>query len=169
VAPPGIRAGHVSAKQREDLSPVAVIDLQTRKPTPAWGPKVIELIALAAADPTVDRIFVHPTVKKILCEAPRTGKATWQGRIRPWWAHHDHFHVRLRCPADSPLCVPQETPPDDGCGPTLAWWFTSDAEARRAKKKEAEAAAAAAAAAKGEEKVRLPQACARLREEAERE
>ena len=44
-----------------------------------------------------------------------------------------------KCPADSPQCVPQDAPPDDGCGASLAWWF-SDHAARRAKKKEAEAA-----------------------------
>jgi murein endopeptidase len=39
--------------------------------------------------------------------------------------------------------VPQEPPPDDGCGATLAWWFSPDAEATRARKKEAETVAAA--------------------------
>ena len=87
----------------------------------------------------------------------------WQSRVRPWWAHHDHFHVRLRCPTDSPLCVPQDPVPDDGCGPSLRWWFTTDAETTLAKKKQAEAAAAAVAAAAGEEKVKLPAECAPVR------
>ena len=140
-APPvGLRAGHVTTKQRETLPPVVVVDLKTRQPTAAWGPKVIELIALAASDPAV-----------------------WQPRLRPWWGHHDHFHVRLRCPTESPLCVSQEPVPDDGCGPSLRWWFTHDAEATLVKKKETEAAAAAAAAAAGEEKVKLPAACTPVR------
>jgi penicillin-insensitive murein endopeptidase len=163
-APPtGLRAGHLTAKQRETLAPVIVVDLKTRTPTAAWGTKVLELIALAASDPAVDRIFVHPTVKRLLCEAPRSAKMTWQPRIRPWWGHHDHFHVRLRCPTDSPLCVSQDPVPDDGCGASLRWWFTADAEAALVKKKEAEAAAAAAAAAAGEEKVQLPAACTPVR------
>ena len=78
-------------------------------------------------------------------------KAPWQARLRPWWAHHDHFHVRLKCPPDSPQCKPQEPPPDDGCGATLAWWFGEDAAVKRVKKKEAEAEA-------GEPT--LPEACA---------
>ena len=61
--------------------------------------------------------------------------------------------MRLRCPADSPLCVPQETPPDDGCGASLAWWFGGDAETKRAKKKEADATESAFV---------LPEACAAL-------
>jgi penicillin-insensitive murein endopeptidase len=140
AAPAGARAGHISRPARESLSPPAVIDLKTHESTAAWTPAVKRLLALAAADPTVDRIFVNPSIKKLMCTGP-TAKAPWQGRLRPWYAHHDHFHVRLKCPADSPLCVPQETPRDDGCGASLAWWFGGDAETTRNKKKEAEAAA----------------------------
>jgi penicillin-insensitive murein endopeptidase len=136
VAPAGLRPGRVSALDRERLAPPAVIDLATRQPTPLWSPKVLRLLELAVSDPAVDRIFVHPTIKRMLCE--ERGKAPWQPRIRPWWGHHDHFHVRLRCPPDSPHCIPQEVPPDDGCGPTLDWWFSSDADATRSRRKQAE-------------------------------
>ena len=139
IAPRGIPR-HLSRLARESLTPIAVIDLKTHNTTRAWKPSVIKLLALAAADPAVDRIFVNPSIKKMLCTGP-TAKAAWQGRLRPWWGHHDHFHVRLKCPADSDKCVPQDPPKDDGCGPTLAWWFGGDAEARRTKKKEAEAEA----------------------------
>jgi penicillin-insensitive murein endopeptidase len=150
VAPAGIPAGHLSRRTREQVSPVAVIDLKTHDTTPAWTPAVIDLLALAAADPAVDRIFVNPAIKKLLCAGP-SAQAPWQGRLRPWWSHHDHFHVRLKCPADSPLCVPQTPPADDGCGATLAWWFGDDAQATRTKKKESEAAAP---------EPQLPPACA---------
>jgi penicillin-insensitive murein endopeptidase len=138
AAPRGVRPGRLSTRDRERISPVIVVDLSSRKPTPAWNPRVVHLLSLAAADPTVDRIFVHATVKKMLCEGA-TARAPWQARVRPWWGHHDHFHVRLRCPADSLECVPQEAPPDDGCGATLAWWFSDDAESTRTKKQEADA------------------------------
>jgi penicillin-insensitive murein endopeptidase len=151
LAPPGLRLGHLSARDRERLHPLAVADPKTHLTTQAFTPKIAALLALAAADPSVDRIFVEPGIKKALCEAPETAKAPWQGRLRPWWAHHDHFHVRLRCPPDSPLCVPQDAPPDDGCGATLAWWFSEDAAATHAKKKEAEAV---------EAEPELPPACA---------
>jgi penicillin-insensitive murein endopeptidase len=141
-APPGVRAGRLSARARERLAPLAVVDPKTHEKTAAWTPAVVKLLALAANDPAVDRIFVEPGIKKMLCEGP-TAAAPWQARLRPWWLHHDHFHVRLKCPADSPLCVPQSAPADDGCGPTLAWWFGADAEATRTKKKEAEAEAPA--------------------------
>jgi len=143
VAPPGISAGHLSRQRRELLTPIAVVDLKTRDTTRAWKPSVIKLLALAASDPAVDRIFVNPAIKKMACTG-RTAKAPWQARLRPWHSHHDHFHVRLKCPSDSPLCVPQNPPPDDGCGPSLAWWLGG---AVRTKKKEAEAAAPAPAPA----------------------
>ena len=56
--------------------------------------------------------------------------APWLARVRPWWSHHDHFHVRLKCPGDSPLCQSQDPlPADAGCGAALAWWFSDDAQA----------------------------------------
>jgi penicillin-insensitive murein endopeptidase len=152
AAPPGFKAGRLSARDREQASPVVVVDLKTHKPTKAWKPRIARLLALAAADPTVDRIFVNPAVKRWLCEGA-TAKAPWQGRVRPWWAHHDHFHVRLKCPADSPLCVAQEPPTDDGCGDKLAWWFSDHAHTARARKKQTEAVAPPP---------QLPPACATL-------
>lgn len=164
AAPPGLRLGHLTARDRERLSPPAVVDLQTHKPTAAWKATTPRLIALAASDPAVDRIFVNPGVKQMLCagetgkagkltKTTKTTKAPWQGRVRPWWGHHDHFHVRLKCPADSELCVPQDPPPDDGCGASLDWWFTSDAENTRSRRKDAEAV---------EAEPQLPPACGAL-------
>jgi hypothetical protein len=54
----------------------------------------------------------------------------WLRTVRPWWGHHDHLHVRLKCPADSAGCESQ--PPlaaGDGCN-EIAWWEAE--EARRA-------------------------------------
>ena len=152
TAPPGVRAGHTPSRLREEASAPAVIDLATHEKTSAWTPAVARLLALAAADRDVDRIFVNPAIKKMMCTGP-TATAPWQGRLRPWWGHHDHFHVRLKCAKDSPLCVPQEQPPDDGCGKSLGWWFGEDAETTRAKKKEADQAA----------EPKMPEACTAVR------
>jgi penicillin-insensitive murein endopeptidase len=142
----------LSKSVRESLSPPAVVDAKTHQKTASWTPRLEKLLALAAADPAVDRIFIDPGIKKIMCEGA-TAHAAWQGKLRPWWNHHDHFHVRLACPADSPQCVPQEPPPNDGCGAPLAWWFSEDATATRTKKKQAAAA---------EPEPELPPACAGL-------
>jgi penicillin-insensitive murein DD-endopeptidase len=125
----------LTSSERERTSPGVLVDLKTRNLTPLWSPAISKRLELAASDPAVDRIFVHPAVKRALC-AQFSPKAEWLRRIRPWWGHHDHFHVRLRCPIDSPDCeaqdplpgeAQQEVPFDDGCGTTLDWWFTEEA------------------------------------------
>ena len=139
AAPPAFRAGHLRRRDRERLAPSAVVDLRTHKMKRPWGKRVARLLELAADDPAVDRIFVNPAVKRALCATPARG-APWMSKLRPWWGHHDHFHVRLKCPPDSPLCREQDpVPTDDGCGPTLAWWFTEDAQATHDRREHQEA------------------------------
>jgi murein endopeptidase len=61
----------------------------------------------------------------------------WLHRVRPWWGHDHHFHLRLACPGDSPDCVAQDPlPPGDGCN-ELAWWFDESAQAERAEQRKA--------------------------------
>ncbi len=120
----------IAAAALEQLQPPAVVDLGTHRLTAAWSPQVARLIALAAEDPRVERIFVNASVKRELCALEPRG-TDWVAKLRPWWGHHDHFHVRLRCPRGSPECRMQPSVPDrDGCDATLDWWFSH--EARRA-------------------------------------
>jgi penicillin-insensitive murein endopeptidase len=112
--------------------PVSLVDLRTLELTPRFSPRVVTLLASAAASPDVDRIFVNPVVKRALCEGA-SGDRAWLRKIRPWFGHHDHFHVRLACPSDSPDCEPQPPlPPGDGCG-DLEWWLSPAAQAEREK------------------------------------
>jgi penicillin-insensitive murein DD-endopeptidase len=112
--------------------PVSLVDLRTFELTHHFGLHVLQLLASAAASPEVDRIFVNPVLKRTLCEQSR-GDRAWLRKIRPWFGHHEHFHVRLACPTDSPDCEPQDPlPPGDGCA-ELDWWLTPAAEAERAK------------------------------------
>jgi penicillin-insensitive murein endopeptidase len=40
------------------------------------------------------------------------------------WGHNYHFHIRIACPDGEANCRPQDpTPPGDGCGAALDWWF----------------------------------------------
>jgi penicillin-insensitive murein endopeptidase len=92
-----------------------------------WGNEQRFLLKTAAEHPRVDRIFVNPAIKRDLCESER-GDRAWLRKLRPWWGHDAHFHVRLRCPSGSPDCEPQSpVPAGDGCGRDLAWWFTAEA------------------------------------------
>ncbi|MGE5546392.1 MAG: penicillin-insensitive murein endopeptidase [Solirubrobacterales bacterium] len=88
----------------------------------AFTPSHLRLLQLAASSPEVDRIFVNPAIKAAACRSTE-GDRTWLGKLRPWWGHDEHFHVRLSCPVGDPGCVPQKPVPDgDGCGPELASW-----------------------------------------------
>ncbi|WP_165661791.1 penicillin-insensitive murein endopeptidase [Oceanimonas sp. MB9] len=87
-----------------------------------FGDNQRQLIALAAQDARVSRIFVHPLIKQAMCKT--YGDAPWLGRLRPWFGHSSHFHVRLHCPTQSPNCVSQQAvPPGTGCGRELAGWI----------------------------------------------
>lgn len=89
-----------------------------------WTPARTELLHIAAEDPVVSRIFVNAAIKKQMCKEAGLSRA-WLAKIRPWFGHAEHFHIRINCPADSPECKPQ--PPveaDEGCGHELDYWFS---------------------------------------------
>ena len=90
------------------------------------------LIRATAEDPRVDRILVNPGIKRALCK--REGNAAWLRKLRPWWGHDAHMHVRLKCPTDSPSCQQQAPiPMGSGCGSELAWWFSLEANSPKKK------------------------------------
>ncbi len=74
------------------------------------------MIKLAAEDNDVTRIFVNRAIKQQLCLDAGTDR-DWLRKVRPWFQHRAHMHVRLRCPANSLECEDQPLPPPgDGCG-----------------------------------------------------
>ena len=88
-----------------------------------WTPVRTALVKAAAQDPDVARIFVNAAIKKEMCSEAGADRA-WLAKVRPWWGHAEHFHVRLNCPPDSPKCESQPPVPDgDGCGHALDYWF----------------------------------------------
>ncbi len=116
----------MSVAEREQRSAVAVVE-----PGPhtvdesVWTPAHGRVIRRAALDPRVERIFVAPGIKKKLCQTAE-GDRNWLAKVRPWYGHNYHFHVRLRCPEGS-RCKPQDPPAaGDGCGGDLAWWYSPE-------------------------------------------
>jgi penicillin-insensitive murein endopeptidase len=92
-----------------------------------WGDAQKWILQQAVADARVDRIFVNPVIKRELCISE--SGAAWLHKLRPWWGHDDHWHVRLRCSAQDPACVATDAiPPGSGCDSTLDWWFSEDAQ-----------------------------------------
>ncbi|WP_447879558.1 penicillin-insensitive murein endopeptidase [Serratia fonticola] len=88
-----------------------------------WQPQIESLIKRAAQDSEVTRIFVNPAIKQRLCQDAGADRG-WLHKVRPWFGHRAHMHVRLRCPAGSLECLDQDAPPvGDGCGAELASWF----------------------------------------------
>ena len=117
----------LSRKQREKIgSPRTVSGTSVNK---YWTAEHHQVLKAAASDPGVARIFVNSAIKQAMCwDEPQGGDRTWLRKIRPWYGHDAHFHVRLNCPPDSPNCVPQAPiPAGDGCDETLAWWFSDEA------------------------------------------
>jgi len=92
-----------------------------------WRPQHRQLLEAAARGADVARIFVNPAIKRALCRDAGADR-DWLRRIRPWWGHNYHFHLRLRCPRGESQCHDQAEPPaGDGCGAELDWWFTPEA------------------------------------------
>jgi penicillin-insensitive murein endopeptidase len=119
----------LAPSDREEVSAISMVfaDGESVDPT-SWTPWQAALLQRAALDPQVDRIFVNPAIKRILCESATTDR-TWLQKIRPWWGHDDHFHVRLSCPMGEDACVPAEPiAAGDGCDASLEWWFSAEAK-----------------------------------------
>ena len=88
-----------------------------------WNNHHATLIKLAAQDPLVTRIFVNPAIKVKLCQTAGSDR-NWLQKVRPWYGHDSHFHVRLKCPKDAAYCENQApVPAGDGCGDELYSWF----------------------------------------------
>ncbi|MGL4488564.1 MAG: penicillin-insensitive murein endopeptidase, partial [Rhizobiaceae bacterium] len=91
-----------------------------------WTPGQAAILKTAASYPQVERILVHPGIKKKLCDTVK-GDRKWLSKVRPYWGHHYHFHMRIKCPAGSPGCRGQDpVGKGDGCGDDLAWWFSDE-------------------------------------------
>jgi len=115
----------LSAKERETISAISVLKKGTRQIDPGHFGEAERLLLYRAAQlPGVARIFVAPGIKRSLCETKWRDRSFLQ-KIRPWYGHDDHFHVRLSCPPGVASCLDQNpAPAGDGCGEELDYWFT---------------------------------------------
>lgn len=115
----------LTRNERETRSAVSMLAGDGISVDPAkWTPEHAKLIKRAASYPEVARIFVHPAIKKTLCGWASKDERGWLSKVRPWWGHHYHFHIRINCPPGSPGCKNQ--PPvsaEDGCGREVTTWM----------------------------------------------
>ena len=115
----------LSREERETISAISLIKPGTHVglDRSLWSDGLFRLLRRAASYDEVERIFVNAGIKKQLCDQAGSNRA-WLRKVRPWYLHDDHFHVRLSCPPGMAGCKAQEpTPPGDGCGENLAWWL----------------------------------------------
>ena len=114
----------LTPEEREQISAdSAVAADQVSIDATFWQPGHVQLLKRAASYPDVARIFVHPAIKKKLCEAAGADRG-WLSKVRPWWGHNYHFHVRLACPPGTEACEDQAAAgPEDGCGKELTSWL----------------------------------------------
>lgn len=117
----------LSREERENISATMMVRKDRLDIDPAnWRPDHWKVVRAAASDPLVERIFVNAAIKKALCR-DASGDRAWLAKVRPYWGHDYHMHVRLGCPQGSAECKGQEAPPTgDGCGAELAWWFSDE-------------------------------------------
>ena len=115
----------MSREEREETSAVMMV----RDDRLDIDPKVftaghVAVIRDAAQEPAVQRIFVNPAIKKALCREAK-GDRSWLSKVRPWWGHDYHFHIRIKCPPGNSECKGQPDQAEgEGCKPAdLAYWF----------------------------------------------
>ena len=135
----------LSKNSRENLSSVSIKSLDSKNVNTNWSIQHAKILKKAAKNSLVDRIFVSAVAKISMCENEK-GDKSWLKKIRPWYGHDTHFHVRLKCPENSIDCIKQiptvNELSDDryGCDETLNWWVTEFLEPKKPlTKKEKEA------------------------------
>jgi penicillin-insensitive murein DD-endopeptidase len=114
---------NLSVAERESISSLDVRSSDQRSVNGNWTRQHHELLKAAASDPAVARIFITAPVKLQMC-ADEKGDRTYLRKLRPWWGHNTHFHVRLNCPEGVGGCEEQDPiPAGDGCAEAV-WWVT---------------------------------------------
>lgn len=112
---------NLSRTQRENISSISMRRSNGAYTNSSWTRAHHEIVKAAAQDPRTARIFIFPGAKVQMCNDEK-GDRAWLRKVRPWYGHHYHFHVRLNCPSSTPGCQPQAAPPPgDGCAEAQQW------------------------------------------------
>ena len=111
----------LSRSQRENISAISMRRSNGAFVNSKWTKAHHAIIRAAAKDKRTARIFVFPGAKVQMCKDEK-GNRKWLRKVRPWWGHHYHFHVRLACPKGAAGCANQNPPPrGDGCAEAQEW------------------------------------------------
>jgi murein endopeptidase len=115
----------LSKEERENISGSNLVAADGKHiDDKTWSPADVAFIQTAAEQLEVERVLVNAAIKKELCRVESQNDRSWMSKVRPWYGHADHIHVRLKCPIDSPDCRAQPpVPGGDGCDKSLDHWF----------------------------------------------
>lgn len=110
--------------ERENISSRSVVAADLKSVNSRWTPAHHAVLMAALKDPATARIFVSGAIKLQMCADASAADKPFLRKLRPWWGHTYHFHVRLNCPDGSTGCKEQAPPPaGDGCD-SVNWWVT---------------------------------------------
>ena len=115
------------------FKPISIRSKNQKETNSNWTREHMEVLKASALDKSVDRVFITAPAKIWMC-ARAEGDRSWLQKIRPLGGHHQHFHIRLKCPEGSTVCqnqkptIPDISQSDDGCDHTLNWWVTKALE-----------------------------------------
>lgn len=112
--------------ERENMVPKNMVVDHRVLDNANWSESRDKLIQTVASDPAVERIFVHPPIKRELCRWSG-GRGAWLAKVRPLFGHTFHFHIRMHCPAGMTSCKPQapvQLADGTGCGKELDYWYS---------------------------------------------
>jgi penicillin-insensitive murein DD-endopeptidase len=117
----------LSVAERDNLPARSVVTGDGNGVDPAmWNSSYRKFYETVAHLPGLARMFANPAIKRELCREAGADR-DWLAKVRPWWGHDDHVHIRLDCPPGQAQCESQApVPPGDGCGKELDWWFTEE-------------------------------------------
>lgn len=116
----------LTRKERENISAISMLSKKNSlKVDPnIWTDSRFKIIKRMASYDAVERVLVHPAIKKAICDASTQDDWRWRNKIRPYWGHHYHFHVRIGCPSGSNNCRSQSpAPKGNTCTSELDYWF----------------------------------------------
>lgn len=124
----------LTRKERENISATSMLDKTSLVVNEeVFTDAHVAVIKRAASYRSVQRIFVHPAIKKALCERAGTDRS-WLAKVRPLWGHYYHFHIRMHCPNGG--CRSQKPVSGDyGCGKEVDRWLKNIAKTLKPKPK----------------------------------
>ena len=111
----------LSISEREIVEPISMSKSRGAQVNDNWTQTHHKVLREISVDKRVARIFIFPGAKVKMCRDEK-GDKNWLRKVRPWWGHNYHIHIRLKCPTGADQCQDQYPPPTgDGCNHAENW------------------------------------------------